>query len=191
MNLWLCWPSGFQSTPAFFSAKYYKLAYFPIHFSFGGSSTIEICLSGIPGNGKPELCKFSRRSSQAGYNKTYLTGVLYFTRLSSRPTLGWQSKLCLRVTWMYCWLYKRHEMDTERMNAALSPESSIRWVGTMLLTPEILHHWVVWVPSCRFISEISHRRILSVLVLFVFHRVFALLFRTSPKRTLNALWLCL
>ena len=32
----------------------------------------------IPGIGKRELRKYSRRSSQAGYNKTNLTGFLYF-----------------------------------------------------------------------------------------------------------------
>ena len=39
----------------------------------------------------------------------------------------------------FCWLLKRHDLDTDGLNPAMSLESSIIWVGTMLLTPEFLH----------------------------------------------------
>ena len=44
--------------------------------------------------------------------------------------------------------------------------------------------------SCRFINEISHQPY-SALVLFIFHRVFALSFCTSSKPTFNTSWRCL
>ena len=34
---------------------------------------------------------------------------------------------------------KLYDLDTDGMNAALSLESSIMWVGIILLTPEVLH----------------------------------------------------
>ena len=90
-------------------------------------------------------------------------------RLSSRPMSGWQLKLCLRVIWTCCWLQKWHDLDMDTLNTVLSLESSITWAGTMLLTLEFLHEWVVWVLLCRFINVISPTALLSALVLSVFH----------------------
>ena len=55
------------------------------------------------------------------------------------------------------------------MNAAWSLESSVTWVGTMLLTPE-LHDRVARALLCRSINEITQKPY-SALVLFVFHIV--------------------
>ena len=123
-------------------------------------------------------------------------------RLSSKPMSGWQSMLCLRVIWSCCWPNKRHDLDTDGLNAALPLESSKTWVGTMVLTQELLHDWVLGVLSCRFISKIPNSLTLSALILFVFHRLrrgtrsikssfWWGMKRTSSKRTFNTSWRCL
>ena len=70
-------------------------------------------------------------------------------RLSSRPTSGWQSKWCLRVDLNYRTRF--HYGQTE----CCAVSRKLYNISAMLLTPEFLHDWTVWVRSCRFISEIS------------------------------------
>ena len=54
---------------------------------------------------------------------------------AQKAYIGRQLKLCLRVIWTCCWQLKRHDLDTDGKNAALSLDSNIMWLGAMF-TPE-------------------------------------------------------
>ena len=54
---------------------------------------------------------------------------------SYRRQLGF---LLLYLCYVFRALINSLDLDTEGLNAALSVESNIMWVGTMLLTPEFL-----------------------------------------------------
>ena len=66
-------------------------------------------------------------------------------RLGSRRMFGVAVEIVSVCFWKIAWLRHRR---TERCPV---------FESTMLLTPEFLHDWVVWVRSCRFIYEISQQ----------------------------------
>ena len=102
------------------------------------------------------------------------------------PMSGRQRKLCLRVIWTCCCLWKRHGLDTDGLNTALSLESSIVWDGTMLLTPAFLQ-------LCQCVRVVSSMKVpnsltLSAPFLIVFHIVFAPSFHTSSEQSFKTSW---
>ena len=128
------------------------------------TQTNKRCIRGLlTNNEKPANNTCNRENI---WNNSFVTkSMLIFINLqttnacmSSRPTSGWQSKLCLHANYLNVLLAGKrphHDLDTDGLNTTLSLETSIVWVVIILLTPEFLNYWVVWVPSCRFISEIS------------------------------------
>ena len=83
---------------------------------------------------------------------------------------------------------KRHDLDTVGINTALSLDSSITWLVQCcwhqnFYTTELCECFRV-VSSMTLIYQLRY----SVLVLFVFHRVFAPSFHISTKRNCNTSW---
>ena len=115
--------------------------------------------------------------------------TIRLTRLSL--SRGGSRSLCLRAIWTRCWLYKQYDLNTEGMNAALSLESSINWVGSKFFTRKFYT-----TELCKCFRDVSSKKFpscltLSAQILFVFYRVLAPSFHTSSKRTFNNSWPCL